>query len=95
MAKKKQLSSLPTVADYEGVCSRFTDLVEMKSTMPAASWEKRVLDRTMTILQFNRPDLLDEIKKAVKEHWNITGVPDHVNDEGKTLRCPECGRRRE
>ncbi len=92
MAKKKVRP-----IGYEGLCSRFTDLVGMKSTLPGAAWEKHVLDRTLTILQFDRPDLLEEIRKAVKENYGNAGktLPQHVdNENGRTLRCPACGKAR-
>ena len=96
MAKKRKVSSgLPTMAGYEGLCSRFTDLVGMKSVLPAAAWEKHVVSRTLCILQFDRPDLLEEIKKAVKESYGNTGrrMPKHVDaEEGRTTRCPTCNK---
>ena len=98
MAKRKTTrKGIPSMAGYEGLCSRFTDLVGMKSTLPSAAWEMHVVDRTLTILKFEKPELLEEIKSAVKECYETNGkrFPPDTNAEGSsTIRCPACGKTR-
>ena len=95
MAKKtKRSSNLPCMASYEGLCSRFTDLVGMKHTRPSAAWELHVVRSTISILKFRRPDLLEEVKKAVKEEYEELGkrFPKEVSEEGTTYRCTACNK---
>ena len=90
--KKNKLDTLPSMAGYEGLCSRFTDLVGMKRMLPSASWEMHIVDRTMTILQFRRPELLEQIRTAIKEEYETNGkrMPEDVSENGNTTRCPTC-----
>jgi len=92
--KKKQplTSSDTTLASYEGLCSRFTDLMGMKSVMPSAAWERHVLGSVMTILQYQCPEVLKQVRQVVKEYYGqpVKGIPEHVSEEGQTIRCPTC-----
>lgn len=94
MAKKKARRGLPSIGGYEGLCSRFADLTGMKSTMPSSAWEMHVFDITMTILKYDEPELLKEIRAAVKKHYaeRRLKIPEHVSEEGKTYRCPTCNK---
>ena len=98
MAKKKKVrSGTPCMASYEGLCSRFTDMVGMKSVMPSAAWEMHVVGRTLSILQFEKPELLEAIRKSVRECYEKGGnkFPAHVDeDNGSTVRCKTCGKTR-
>jgi|TARA_Y100000289_G_scaffold33336_1_gene32946 hypothetical protein len=82
---------------YEGMCSRFTDMVGKKSLSPAPEWEAHVLDKVMTILIFKRPDIVEQIKEAVEEHFDFAQdkrTLNHVdNEKGKVYRCYACNQR--
>jgi hypothetical protein len=64
---------------------------------PSAAWEMKVVDYTLTMLKYRRPDLLKEIKQQLKEEYNEHGhrFPKDIGEEGKTHRCPSCGKIRE
>lgn len=98
MAKKKtKRKGELTMAGYEGLCSGFTDMIGMKSVFPSAVWEKHVVSKTISILKFKRPELLEELKKAVREEYESNGkrFPKYVDEEdGTTIRCPACGKTR-
>lgn len=77
---------------YQGMLSRFTDMVKMKSFKPAPEWEAHVLDKTMTILMHKEPEVLEKVIEAVRKHFGEleSDVWNNVSEDGKTCFCPTC-----
>ena len=55
---------------HYGMMSRWSDLMELNTAEYAPEWVSHVFDRSMTILQHKHPELLDQVRKVVKENFD-------------------------
>lgn len=62
MKKKKEETYM---GSYIGLCSRICSALNLQGTKLAPKWELSVVDAMTTVLIFDRPDLLEELKKEV------------------------------
>ena len=80
--KKKTKAS---AAAHLGLMSRWADLMGLNVSGHAPEWEAHLFDRSMTILKYESPEILEAVKQTVRKNINgqyITNPEDPEEKQG-------------